>query len=408
MSGIDYFNELNLKEYRALDIKSAAEYVKKQQLKEIFGSDEELIAEDISDGNLNLVFRVKSKNSSRSVILKQGLPYVRRVGESWPLTPVRILVEMKALQIHGEIYKEGIPEVYHTDPAMFLIIMEDLHPAKTLRDCLIEGEYISDIGVNIGRYLGRVMAYTSDFFLDITAKRRNISLFLNPDLVKITEDLVLTNPYHPEGWGNRMEAMEYPEVRALQNDVEFLSKIAALRDKFNNYPQALIHGDLHSGSIMAGDNLCKAIDLEFATYGPIGFDIGNIIGSLLINWIAQEGLTDQPYQCRQYRMYIMQMIEDIWDTFREEIYNAWLNIDKRRWPSPYLEKILKDIWEDAMGYSGTEMIRRTIGLGYIADLKNIEDVQKRRLADKKVLSLALKIIKEPGDIYKLKEYLKEL
>ena len=38
---------------------------------------------EVGDGNLNLVFIVKSDIGS--VIVKQALPYVRLVGDSWPL-----------------------------------------------------------------------------------------------------------------------------------------------------------------------------------------------------------------------------------------------------------------------------------------------------------------------------------
>lgn len=53
--------------------------------------------------------------------------------------------------------------------------------------------------------------------------------------------------------------------------------------------QALLHGDLHTGSIMVTDSQTRVFDPEFAFYGPMGFDIGAIIGNLLLNFAAQEG-----------------------------------------------------------------------------------------------------------------------
>ena len=38
---------------------------------------------EVGDGNLNLVFIVTSR--AGGVVVKQALPYVRLVGESWPL-----------------------------------------------------------------------------------------------------------------------------------------------------------------------------------------------------------------------------------------------------------------------------------------------------------------------------------
>lgn len=50
---------------------------------------------EVGDGNLNLVFIVTG--STGSVVVKQALPYVRMVGESWPLPLYRAHFEYYAL-----------------------------------------------------------------------------------------------------------------------------------------------------------------------------------------------------------------------------------------------------------------------------------------------------------------------
>ena len=55
-------------------------------------------------------------------------------------------------------------------------------------------------------------------------------------------------------------------------------EVAKLKEGFLTHAQALIHGDLHTGSIMVTEEDTKVIDPEFAFYGPIGFDIGAVIG----------------------------------------------------------------------------------------------------------------------------------
>ena len=50
---------------------------------------------EVGDGNLNLVFVVEGPKSG--VVLKQALPYVRLVGESWPLSVRRAFFEHQAL-----------------------------------------------------------------------------------------------------------------------------------------------------------------------------------------------------------------------------------------------------------------------------------------------------------------------
>ncbi|MFI5033503.1 MAG: S-methyl-5-thioribose kinase, partial [Reyranellales bacterium] len=46
---------------------------------------------EVGDGNLNLVFIVEGPESG--VVVKQALPYVRLVGESWPLSLRRSFFE---------------------------------------------------------------------------------------------------------------------------------------------------------------------------------------------------------------------------------------------------------------------------------------------------------------------------
>ena len=51
--------------------------------------------EEIGDGNLNLVFLVRGAKGA--AIVKQALPYIRLVGDSWPLPLNRAFFEYHAL-----------------------------------------------------------------------------------------------------------------------------------------------------------------------------------------------------------------------------------------------------------------------------------------------------------------------
>jgi hypothetical protein len=68
---------------------------------------------EVGDGNLNLVFIVEG--DAGSVIVKQALPYVRLVGDSWPLPLKRAFFEYHAL-IRQEARDPGsVPKVLHFD-----------------------------------------------------------------------------------------------------------------------------------------------------------------------------------------------------------------------------------------------------------------------------------------------------
>src|SRR5579872_7428122 len=74
---------------------------------------------EVGDGNLNLVFIVKGAKGG--VAVKQALPYVRLVGESWPLPLSRSHYEYLALTRQIGLAPGLVPAVLHQDEALALI-----------------------------------------------------------------------------------------------------------------------------------------------------------------------------------------------------------------------------------------------------------------------------------------------
>ena len=81
---------------------------------------------EVGDGNLNLVFIVRGRDGA--IAVKQALPYVRLVGESWPLPLSRSHFEHLALTHQARLAPGLVPAVLHHDPALALIAMEFLEP----------------------------------------------------------------------------------------------------------------------------------------------------------------------------------------------------------------------------------------------------------------------------------------
>jgi 5-methylthioribose kinase len=115
---------------------------------------------EVGDGNLNLVFIVEG--DAGSVIVKQALPYVRLVGDSWPLPLKRAFFEYHAL-IRQEARDPGsVPKVLHFDEGQALIIMERLHPHIILRQQTMEGRKVAGLGrtwdclLRAPRFAGRI------------------------------------------------------------------------------------------------------------------------------------------------------------------------------------------------------------------------------------------------------------
>ena len=96
---------------------------------------------EVGDGNLNLVFIVEGP--AGGLVVKQALPYVRLVGESWPLPLERSWFEYSALVEQARHAPGLTPKVFHFDRAQAMIVMEYLSPHVIMRKGLVRRRRIS-------------------------------------------------------------------------------------------------------------------------------------------------------------------------------------------------------------------------------------------------------------------------
>ena len=80
-----------------------------------------------------------------------------------------------------------------------------------------------------------------------------------------------------------------------------------MQSRFMERQQALLHGDLHTGSLMCTEDTTYAIDAEFAFCGPIAFDVGKMIANLLIAYFASFGLETAEQPRAEQRQWLLQV-----------------------------------------------------------------------------------------------------
>lgn len=377
--------------YRALTEQEAVEYVK--ALPGLFDEGATLHSKEIGDGNLNLVFDIRDEASGKSVIVKQALPYARVVGESWPLTVDRARIESEALRIQHKLVPELVPEVYHFDQELALTVMENVGDHIIMRKGLIAGNRYPLFPKQIGKFLAHTLFYTSDLGANPFDKKALVGTFLNPELCKITEDLVFTDPYE-NAPTNDYNPLIQKEVEAIWNNKPLKLEIAKLKFDFLTRAEALLHGDLHTGSIFISETSMKVIDPEFAYYGPIGFDIGAVIANLLLNYAGQHGLQKDPGERAAYREYLLATVEDVWNEFVSQFVQLWHKHAKERsaHTEGFWQSYVKRLIQDAAGFAGCKILRRVIGLAGVADLNSIEDAQTRAEAERLALAIGEALI----------------
>ena len=363
----------------------------------LFPKEAELTSREIGDGNLNYVFQITDSGSGKRVILKQALPYAKVVGESWPLTIKRAEIEAKALTKHGELAAGLVPTVYAVDNDFAVTVMEDLSDLTIAREGLIAGEDYPNLSNHIGSYLARTLFHTSDFALHPFEKKKLVAEFSNPELCKITEDLVFTDPFFDHDT-NDFEPELQGAVELIWSNAALTLEAAKLKRSFLTEAEALLHGDLHTGSIFASESETKVIDPEFAFYGPIGFDVGMFLANLYVQTFTRES---------EPRKVIAEHIRNTWQVFETEFTQLWEqhNIEPFKETPGYKEFVLQKIFSDAAGFAGCELIRRTIGLAHVKDLNGIADSERRIRLKKQVLKAGEALILQRGKLSSIEEIL---
>ena len=366
------------------------------QVLKMFDSPDELKSTEIGDGNINYVFRVWSEKDGRSVIVKQADKYLRSSGR--PLDIRRNKIEAGILKLEGKLAPGFVPEVYYYDEIMAATSMEDVSAYGNLRKELAAGRVYPHLTENISEFMADTLLPTTDVVMDRAEKKEKVGEFINPELCDITEDLVLTEPYNDyKGRNIITPGMEDFVKKNLYDNCDLQAEVAFLRDRFMNYAQALLHGDLHSGSIFANEAGIKVLDPEFAFYGPMGYDIGNVIGNFffsLADWCFVKDHNERVITD------LKTAIENIYDLTRsklEEKFDESVTLSLYR-TDKFKKTYIDDIMADSLGYAGTEIIRRTVGDSKVSEISSVKDLSRRIPMEKALISTGIFLIMKRRDI----------
>lgn len=370
------------------------------------GNAEQWSVREVGDGNLNLVFIVEGGNSS--VIVKQALPYVRLVGDSWPLPLYRAFYEHCALVRQARRAPGSVPEIFHFDKGQALIIMEHLTPHIILRNKLINGEQVLGAGQFVGEFCAQTAFRGSELCMASAEKKADVALFAgNVEIPAITESLVFTDPYYAAEMNNHNPLLD-PVVDSLRANTELKHRVQKMLMKFASNTETMVHGDLHSGSIMATADELKVIDPEFVQYGPLGFDLGMATANFLMAYFSQPGhRSDNLESCQAW---ILSVIEDCFTAFASEFKRLWsTERTGMLFPSALFEEqghdsgfvcdsLLRDIYTDAFAFCGIEMHRRCLSLAHNADFENIEDPAIRAPLEARNLVMGAQLVLESDSL----------
>lgn len=363
-------------------------------------------ATEIGDGNLNFVYVISGLKDGMKLVLKQAVPYLRCVGESYSLAKERMYFESQSLQLFSKIAPQHIPHIYHVDNQMSLVVMQYLGSHIIMRKGLIAQSTYPNFVSHITDYLANTLFKTSSLYLTGKEKRNLMKDYIgNDELCKITEDFVFSTPYMRHETNPENAALD-AEMNSIENDADFKYNALVLKNKFMNQTDALVHGDLHTGSIMINQNETMVIDSEFAFFGPMGFDIGALIANLILAWVSHF----ERSKSKTYQAWLLNTTVDVYKQFESKFLSLWVehaNTESGLFLKGFctaatLEKYqhvyMKQILQDSIGFAGLKMARRILGIAGVADIRDIENPDARARAEKLALNIAKRFVKHGDSI----------
>ncbi len=404
--------------YQPLDNTTVTDYLKGlPAMQSVFSSFDALTSVEVGDGNLNLVFIVTNgRQPSEAVVVKQALPYLRVAGDSWPLTRERMRFEAQALLLYNDLTPGLAPLVYHYDEDMSLVVMEYLGNHQVMRKPLVARQRFPKFADHISTFLAHILFKTSDLYRTGLDKKTLQAQYINPHLCKIQEDFVFTNPYmesHENKWNPEIDL----EVQQVRRNWPLKLAIAELKEKYMCQGQALIHSDLHTGSIMVNADDTRVIDPEFSFFGPMGYDVGALLSNLVLNFGSHYAHTPDRQARADYQAYLLELMRDIWTQFAAKFEALWVQentgelVPNAYWNFPggedafadYRRQYMLQLLQDTAGLGACESLRRMMGIVSVWDISSIQDNRQRAVAERLVIRVSSRWITERRSFHSIED-----
>jgi len=301
--------------YFLMKAEEVSDYV--QEKLSYFDADARLECKEIGDGNLNYVFRVKDPASGKSIIVKQAGEALRISAEMHVSTD-RGRIEAKILGIQDSYAPGLVPKVYLYDATMCAMVMEDMIGHTMMRTGLLKHETYPKFADHVTTFMVHSLLRTTDVVMGHKEKKELVKSFINPDLCEISEDLVYSEPFIDYNHRNNVFPPNADFVKKeLYEDQALHLEAAKLKFEFMNNAQSLIHGDLHTGSVFINKEHTYIFDPEFAFFGPMGYDIGNVIANMFFAWCNGDATIEDEGEKEEFCGWCLKTISDIVDLFIE-------------------------------------------------------------------------------------------
>ncbi len=363
-------------------------------------------AED-SQGLINYVFRVR--NETGSLILKQAREHMRldddveASGASYCPPQDRNYSEYLSMKLRRAIAPDCVPEVYDADRDNHVFLMEDVDYLRPARAQLSQGVMIDGFAERVARFLCDSHFYTTEFYLDTETFRELGRRFVSTGMRAIMENWLFLRDT-PTHQCPALTRHFLPHIFA--EDVVVQSHI--LRHKYMSSTQAFIHSDVHTSNIFADGSQIKVIDMEYTFAGPVAYDLGYFLASLVSQYCSA---VFRPFpsegERRDFKGYILACVHALADDYRRRFAEHWDGEAKavyRACPG-FRDAFLAELIPDAAGFAAMPMFTLCVSsFGFTQEFEVIEDQGRKLHALQLYCALGRRFllgrarIRTPGDL----------
>jgi 5-methylthioribose kinase len=138
----------------------------------------------------------------------------------------------------------------------------------------------------------------------------------------------------------------------------------------------------------------------------MGFDVGAVIGNLLLAYFSQTGHETALGTRNEYREWLLVLVEKFWSGFSSKFLGLWAanpvgdaftgtlfdSPDERGALEIERHRFVANLFDDSLRFAGAKMIRRILGLAHVEDLESIENRKVRAGCELNSLALARRLV----------------
>ena len=332
--------------------------------------------EEDSQGLINYLFRVRG--GGKSLILKQARSNMRldddveSTDASYCPPQGRNYSEYLSMKLRRAITPGCVPEVYYADRENHVFLMEDVSYIKPARSQLSQGVMIDGLARRVAEFLADNHFFTSEFYLDTEEFRELDRRFVNTGMRAIMENWLFLRDT-PTHQCPALPRHFLPYIFA--DDVVVQSHL--LRNKYMSSTQAFIHSDIHTSNIFADDSQIKVIDMEYTFAGPMAYDLGYFLASLVSQYCSA---VFRPFPSEGeragFKQYLLASIYDTVDCYQKRFAARWDDEAKavyRTCPG-FRDAFLRELVPDLAGYAAMPMFTLCISsFGFTQEFEVIAD-----------------------------------